>query len=135
MDFPITELMDEQACPAQLVDWLHPEGRAGPRCHRDNRMVIPRRSRDPVPDFRCGHCRRVLGAFTGTARHGNQRRPCELVPILRGFAQGVPTAPGCEQGILVPIRGPVRVEPQRQRVTEAFPWALLGVKSSTICPT
>jgi hypothetical protein len=34
MDFPTTDLMDEQAYYAQLVDWLHPDGLACPRCHR-----------------------------------------------------------------------------------------------------
>jgi transposase-like protein len=92
MDFPIIDLMDEQACYAQLVDWLHPDGLACPRCHRHDRMAVHRRGRDPVLDFRCGHCHRVFNAFTGTALHGAKRRPRELVLIVRGFAQGVPTA-------------------------------------------
>ena len=46
----------------------------------------------PVLDYRCGHCGRVFNAFTGTALHGVKRRPGELVLIVRGFAQGVPTA-------------------------------------------
>ena len=33
MDFPITDLMDEDACYAKLVEWLHPDGFACPRCH------------------------------------------------------------------------------------------------------
>ena len=92
MDFPIIDLMDEQACYAQLVDWLHPDGLACPRCHRDDRLVVHRRGRDPILDFRCGHCLGVFNAFTGTALRGIKRRPRELVLILRGFAQGVPTA-------------------------------------------
>src|SRR4051812_24676862 len=92
MDFPITDLMDEQACYDRLVQWLHPEGFACPRCHAADRMVVHRRGRDPVLDFRCGHCGRVFNAFTGTSLHGAKRRPAELVLILRGFAQGVPTA-------------------------------------------
>ena len=32
MDFPIAELMDEPACYAKLVAWLHPDGLACPRC-------------------------------------------------------------------------------------------------------
>jgi hypothetical protein len=84
--------MDEQACYAQLVDWLHPDGLACPRCHRDDRMVVHRRGRDPVLDLRCGHRHRVFNAFTATALRGIKRRPRELVLILRGFAQGVPTA-------------------------------------------
>jgi transposase-like protein len=109
MDFPITDLMDEQACYTQLVDWLHPDGLACPRCHRDDRMVVHRRGRDPVLDFRCGHCRRVFNAFTGTALRGIKRRPRELVLIIRGFAQGVPTAQlarelGCDRSELLNLR-------------------------------
>ena len=55
MDFPITDLMDEQACYDQLVGWLHPDGLACPRCHQDDRLVVHRRGRDPILDFRCGH--------------------------------------------------------------------------------
>jgi transposase-like protein len=92
MDFPITDLMDEDACYAKLVAWLHPEGLACPRCHRPDRMRVHRCHRAPVRDYRCGHCRRVFNAFTGTALHGTRRRPSELVLIVRGIAQGVPTA-------------------------------------------
>ena len=42
MDFPITDLMDEEACYATLVAWLHPSGLACPRCHRGDRMMIHR---------------------------------------------------------------------------------------------
>jgi transposase-like protein len=109
MDFPITDLMDEQACYDQLVGWLHPDGLACPRCHQDDRMALHRRGRDPVLDFRCGHCHRVFNAFTGTALHGTKRRPRELVLILRGFAQGVPTAQlarelSCDRSELLNLR-------------------------------
>jgi transposase-like protein len=92
MDFPITDLMDEDACYAKLVAWLHPEGLACPRCRRADRMRAHRRHRAPVIDYRCGHCGRVFNAFTGTALHGVKRGPVELVLIVRGIAQGVPTA-------------------------------------------
>lgn len=92
MDFPIADLMDEDACYAKLVAWLYPDGLACPRCHRDDCMVVHRRRRPPVLDFRCGHCHRVFNAFTGTSLHGVKRRPSELVLIVRGIAQGVPTA-------------------------------------------
>jgi transposase len=92
MDFPITDLMDEDACYAKLLLWLHPDGLACPRCHCEDRMTVHRRRRPPVLDYRCGHCHRVFNVFTGTSLHGVKRRPSELVLILRGFAQGVPTA-------------------------------------------
>ncbi len=92
MDFPIIDLMDEDACYAKLVQWLHPDGLACPRCHRANRMRVHRSHSAPVRDYRCGHCRRVFNAFTGTILHGTKRRPSELALIVRGIAQGVPTA-------------------------------------------
>ena len=92
MDFPITDLMDEDACYAKLVGWLHPDGFACPRCHQGDRMAVHRRRRPPLLDYRCGHCRRVFNAFTDTALHGVKRGPVELVLIVRGIAQGVPTA-------------------------------------------
>jgi transposase len=92
MDFPITDPMDEGACYARLVEWLHPEGLACPRCRQGDRVAVHRRRRPPVLDSCCGHCGRVFNAFTGTAPHGVKRGPVALVLIVRGFAQGVSTA-------------------------------------------
>ena len=92
MDFPITDLLDEDACYAKLVAWLHPDGFACPRCHEGDHMAVHRRRRPPVLDYRCGHCGRVFNAFTDTALSGVKRRPSELALIVRGFSQGVSTA-------------------------------------------
>jgi transposase-like protein len=82
MAFPITELLDEDACFAKLVEWLHPDGFACPRCHKGDLLAVHRRRRPPVLDFRCGHCRRVFNAFIDTARHSVKRRTSELVLIV-----------------------------------------------------
>ena len=92
MDFPITELMDEDACYRWIVELLHPEGLACPRCGAHEGLRVHRRHRAPVLDYRCTTCRRVFNAFTETAFHKTHRRPSEIVLILRGIAQGVPTA-------------------------------------------
>jgi transposase-like protein len=109
MDFPIAELMDEAACYAKLLAWLHPGGLACPRCHRADRMRVHRSRRAPVLDYRCGHCRRVFNAFTGSALQGTRRRPSHLVLIVRAIAQGVPTAQlarelGCDRSELLELR-------------------------------
>jgi transposase-like protein len=108
MDFPLTGLMDEGACYARLVEALHPGGLTCPGCGGD-RLGVHRRHRDPVIDYRCGDCRRVFNAFTGTALQGTSRRPSELVLILRGVAQGTPTARlarelGCDRMKLLELR-------------------------------
>ncbi len=91
MDFPLIDLMDQAACYARLVEALHPDGLACPRCGSD-RLGVHRRHRDPVLDYRCKACGRVFNAFTGTALQKTGRSPAELVLILRGFAQGATTA-------------------------------------------
>ena len=92
MDFPIADLLDEDACYAKLLAWLHPDGLACPRCGSRDDLHVHRRHRAPVLDYRCSSCRRVFNAYTGTGLHATKRRPVELVLIVRGFAQGVPTA-------------------------------------------
>jgi transposase-like protein len=109
MDFPITDLMDQDACYAKLVALLHPGGLACPACKADDRLRVHRRHRAPVLDYRCLSCGRVFNAFTGTSLEGTHRRPAEVMLILRGFAQGVPTAQlarelGCDRKHLLELR-------------------------------
>ena len=109
MDFPITELMDAEACYAKLRHWLHPDGLACPRCGARDGLGIHRRHRAPLLDYRCKSCHRAFNAFTGTALQGSRRPVVELMLILRGFAQGVPTAQlarelGCDRKELLTLR-------------------------------
>ncbi len=109
MDFPIAELLDERACYDKLVGLLHPDGLACPRCGRRDRLGVHRRAREPVLDYQCGACRRVFNAWAGTVLRGTQRRPSQLILILRGVAQGVPTARlarelGCDRMWLLRLR-------------------------------
>ena len=108
MDFPLTGLMDEDACYAHLLRALHPGGLACPRCGGDH-LGVHRKHRAPVLDYRCRDCRRVFNAFSGTALHKTSRAPSALVLILRGFAQGAPTARlarelGCNRMKLLGLR-------------------------------
>lgn len=109
MDFPLADLMDEDACYAKLLAALHPGGLACPRCGASDRLGVHRRHRAPVLDYQCGHCRRVFNAWTGTALRGMQRRPSHIILVLRGIAQGVPTARlarelGCDRMHLLGLR-------------------------------
>jgi transposase-like protein len=109
MDFPLADLMDEDACYQKLLAVLHPGGLACPRCGATDRLGVHRRHRAPVLDYQCGRCRRVFNAWTGTALQGVQRRPSQVVLILRGIAQGVPTAQlarelGCDRMHLLDLR-------------------------------
>ena len=109
MDFPIAHLLDQDACYHKLVDLLHPDGLACPRCGRRDGLKVHRRHREPVLDYRCPACGRVFNAWAGTILQGMQRRPAEILLILRGFAQGVTTARlarelGCDRMKLLSLR-------------------------------
>jgi transposase-like protein len=108
MDFPLLDLLDEQACYDFLVDALHPGGLRCPDC-RSRRRTTHRAHREPVLDYRCAACGRVYNAWTGTQLQGTQRRPGQLVLIARGIAQGTPTARlarelGCSRQHLLQLR-------------------------------
>lgn len=90
MEFPLHELMDEQACYDKLVQVLHPEGLVCPRC-RCCDETVHRARRAPVLDYRCKACGRVFNAFTGTILQGTHKPPSQIMLILRGVAQGVST--------------------------------------------
>ena len=109
MDFPITDLMDEQACYDRLVGWLHPDGFACPRCHAATAW-----SSTAAAATRSWTSAAATAGGSSTPSPG---RPCtapsggpgELVLILRGFAQGVPTAQlarelGCDRPELLRLR-------------------------------
>jgi transposase-like protein len=91
MDFPIADLMDEDACYHRLLELLHPGGLACPRCGGTD-AFIHRYFRAPVLDYRCKGCGKVYNAFTGTDWQKTHFRPSQIVLILRGFAQGRTTA-------------------------------------------
>lgn len=109
MDFAIIDLMDEQKCYDALLGLLHPGGLCCPCCGRFDRMIIHRRNRDPVLDYRCGHCGRVFNAFTDTVLAGTHRRPSQVMLFLRGIAKGQSTASlsrelKCSRGHLLELR-------------------------------
>jgi transposase-like protein len=109
MDFPIQDLMNEDACYQFRLDLFHPAGLGCPRCHAVEGFYTHRYFRAPVLDYRCSRCGRVFNAWTGTVFQGTQWRPSRIVLILRGFAQGTPTAQlarelGCSRRHLLDLR-------------------------------
>jgi transposase-like protein len=129
MDFPLSELMDEQACYEKLVKLLHPKGLRCPRCGRDDRMRVHRRHRDPVFDYRCGRCGRVFNAWTGTQFQKSHRRPSEILLILRGISQGQTTA-----GLARELKGSrghlLELRHRLQARTASVIWKALGDSST-----
>jgi transposase-like protein len=92
LQFPLDELLDEQACYAFLLRVLHPDGLHCPQGHALPLDQAPHaRHRAPILDYRCRTCGAVFNVFTGTIWSKTRYRCTTIVQILRGIAQGVPT--------------------------------------------
>lgn len=83
---------DEEACYLVLLNALHADGLACPRCNAKEGLGVHRRHRAPVLDYQCASCRRVFNAWTGKSLEKTHRRPSEILRILRGIAAGLSTA-------------------------------------------
>ncbi len=119
MDFPIVDLMDEQACYDFLYEALHPNKLVCPRCQSD-RYRIHRSHRDPVVDYRCSRCGSVFNAWSDTALQGTHKTPAQVVLICRGVLQGVPTARlarelGCDPKHLLELRHHIGQDDQQRK--------------------
>ena len=92
LQFPLDDLLDEQACYDFLLHVLHPEGLCCPHGHRlPAEQAAHDRHRAPILDYRCRTCGAVFNLFTGTIWAKSHYRCSTIVQILRGIAQGVPT--------------------------------------------
>jgi transposase-like protein len=93
ISFPIQSLMDEQACYDYLLKVLHPQGWQCPQGHPlAAEQGAHDRHRAPLLDYRCKTCGAVFNLFTGTLWSKTRYSCATVVLILRGVAQGVPTA-------------------------------------------
>ncbi len=91
--FPIQSLMDEQACYEYLLSVLHPNGLHCPQGHPlPAAQGAHDRHRAPIVDYRCKTCGAVFNLFTNTHWSKTRYSCATIVLILRGVAQGVPTA-------------------------------------------
>lgn len=109
MDFPLEDCMDQKACYQKLVAAIHPDGLGCPKCGERQRIGVHRYRRPHAPDFRCKECRCVFNAWTDTVFQGTHRSPSQLLLIVRGIVQGVPTAQlarelGCDRKHLLELR-------------------------------
>lgn len=112
IDFPIGDLMDEDACRDWLVRYLHPDALACPRCGAEERRVAQQNGF--WTGWRCRLCDRYYTALSGTVFAKTRQRPSTLVLLVRGVAQGVSTARlARELGL-----GRVRVHELRQQLQQ-----------------
>ncbi len=93
MRFPITDLLNEEECYSFLLNTLHPEGLKCPNGHPLPQDQAPHDIRRfPVVDYRCRICGSVYNLFTNTVWSGTHYKCTTIVLVMRGIAQGDPTA-------------------------------------------
>ena len=90
LDFPLGDLLDENACLLWLEKHLHPQGLKCPRCGSAERRAA--KQGGAIPAWRCKACDRYHTLLTGTVWARTQQKPSTLVLILRGLARGESTA-------------------------------------------
>jgi hypothetical protein len=92
LQVPIQELRDEQRCSDYLLRVLPPQGLRCPQGHPVPEEHHPHdRHREPLVDYRWRECGAVFNLFPSTVWSGSRSRCSQIVLILRGIAQGVPT--------------------------------------------
>lgn len=94
MDFPITELLDEDLCAKWLERHFHPEGLKCPHCGMglEEAREFRQTKRSQLTVYRCGCCQGIYNIYSGTVFEGRYFRPSQTVLLLRGVCQGQPTA-------------------------------------------
>lgn len=110
IDFPIDDLLDEEACLNWLENHLHPEGVQCPQCGASQRRLAQQNRYWSA--WRCKACDRYYTLLSGTIFAKTRQPPAKVVLLLRGIAKGESTARlARELGI-----GRVRVNELRQRI-------------------
>lgn len=93
MRFPLRDLLDDDKSYAWLLRHLHPAGLHCPAGHALPSWQSAHKSNaQGVPSYRCRTCGAVYNLFTGTALAKSRYDCSTLVLLLRGIAQGTPTA-------------------------------------------
>jgi transposase-like protein len=78
--FPLTKLLDEQACYEWLLKLLHPQGLHCPNGHALPEGQAPHdRKRTPIVKYKCRECGKVFHIFTGTDLSGSHYNCSQIV--------------------------------------------------------
>ena len=94
MDFPISELMDREACLGWIEEYFHPEGLTCPHCEasRDEVYRFRKTKSSELEVYRCKGCQGIYKLYSGTVFEGRYFFPEQVVLFIRGVCQGKATA-------------------------------------------
>lgn len=94
MDFPITKLMDGEACLEWIEEYFHPEGMRCPHCGADSKQAnwFRKTKRSELDVYRCKECKGIYNLYSGTVFEGRHFHPEQTVLFIRAVCQGKSTA-------------------------------------------
>ena len=94
MDFPITDLMNREACIEWVKVYFHPEGQRCPHCQAGQEQAnwFRKTKRSELDVYRCQECRGIYNLYSGTVFEGRHFRPEQTVLFIRGVLQGKSSA-------------------------------------------
>ncbi len=90
MDFPITDLMSEKASEEWIMEYFHPTGMRCPHCGAGWAKAFEFRStrKSQLTVYRCRECGGIYNLYSGTIFEARQRRPAQVVLLVRGVLKG-----------------------------------------------
>lgn len=85
MEFPITELLDEEDSAKWILEHFHLKGLKCPKCQRgvEQERKFRRTQTSALDIQRCKHCGTIYNSYTGTIFQGGQWTPQQVVLLMR----------------------------------------------------
>jgi len=93
MEFPITELLDNNACEEWLISHFHPQGFRCPNCGAEREQAHPFRQtrRSELQTYRCNECGQTYNLYSRTIFEQRHLTPRQVVLLVRGIVKGEPS--------------------------------------------
>ena len=90
MEFPITELLDEQRSTEWILKHFHPEGLKCPGCGSlvERAREFRKTTRSQLITYRCQVCDAPYNLYTGTVFERRHLSPQQVVMLMRGICKG-----------------------------------------------
>lgn len=128
MEFPITDLLNQEECVVWLTEHLHPDGLCCPDCASpvSDARVFRHTIRSQLTVWRCRLCQRSYNLYTGTVFASHHLNPKQVVMLLRGISKGEPTTTlsaelGMSYKTVLDLRHEIQDNAQRAQPQTALP--------------
>jgi len=96
MEFPIVDLLDEQASTKWIMEHFHVQGLHCPNrdCYApvEQAQLFRKTRRSHLQVYRCRKCLSVYTIYSGTVFEHRHLTPCQVVLLMRGVLKGESSA-------------------------------------------